>query len=474
MVTGRTTNSGPGRLRQTLAALAALAAVAVLPQTAGVAAAADLPGYRPAADATKTTGAARTSQAPQIKPGMYTDSIKRGEEKYYAVALDAKSSAYFSAVAAPKPGSKVADYGDGLSIAVKDGNNSVCGSQARQSFRGDGTAYPIADYATRTIGPDISSCQEAGLYYVVVSREGSATSDPTPWPIELGYLKEPAVKGAAPQQPREGSWSTVTPPPPTDAVKHAARGGTGFNDAGSVGDGVWTDRIKPGESRFYRVPADWGQRLNLSAELPNATAGSQDFVSGALGLNVYNPARGMVEGGRFVSYAGDPAEVKQFTAPVAYGNRFDSSDAISVMRFAGWYYLEVTLHPDTAAYFPKGADLTLRVDVRGTATAGPAYAGPAGDFSVTPEDRDMAAKGQTEQEAEKSGTLQLVGYAGIGAGVVLLLALAVWTVVARRRVARAPVPAAPGIGRGSGHFPQQGPPAPQDQRSQQFGPPQGW
>ena len=115
------------------------------------------------------------------------------------------------------------------------------------------------------------------------------------------------------------------------------------------------------------------------------------------------------------------------------------------MRFAGWYYLAVSLHPDAARYFPKGTDLTLRVDVRLHAKAGPGYTQPAGTFSVTPEDRETARKGQTAQQAretEKSGVLMTVAYAGIGTGVVLLAGLGTWTLVARRSAAVLAVAAA--------------------------------
>ncbi|USA02272.1 hypothetical protein NCG97_18950 [Streptomyces lydicamycinicus] len=225
---------------------------------------------------------------------------------------------------------------------------------------------------------------------------------------------------------------------------------------------------------------DWGQRLNLSAELPNATsARSSAFLARVLGLAVYNPARGAVGDPSFVSYTGKPAAAKEFTAPVDYGNRFDSTGSVNAMRFAGWYYLAVSLHPDATQYFPKGAELTLRVDVRGTAKAGPGYAGPAGVFSVTPEDQETAQKGQTAQEAAKSGTLMTVAYAGIGTGVVLLLGLGAWTLVARRSAAGAAGPSAgPAAAGGPGGRPtlpgqstdstQQ---APQNTR---FGPPQGW
>ncbi|MFI0712695.1 hypothetical protein ACH4SK_19030 [Streptomyces inhibens] len=463
------------------AVLAALAAVTILPGTVGVASADGLPGYRTADGATTINGTTSAAHAPQLKPGPHTDSIKRGEQKYYAVTLDASSSAYFSAVAAPKPGTKVEEYGDKLTLNVEDSSGNTCGAEATPSFRGGGMAYPIADYATRRIGADRTECQKAGPYYLVIGRQGSATSGPDAWPIELDFLNEPPLKGNTPAQPGDGTWSTATPAPPTDPTKRAARGGTGFNDAGSVASGVWKDRIRPGETHFYRVPVDWGQRLNLSAELPNASSEATDFVARALGLSVYNPARGAVGDANFVSYRGKPAAARAFTAPVDYGNRFNPTGSVSAMRFAGWYYIEVSLHADAVQYFPRGADLTLRVDVRGNPKAGPGYTKPTSDFSVTPEDREMARKGQTAQEAAKSGTLMTVAYAGIGTGVVLLVGLGAWTVVARRSAAGAPRGAVgPGASGGPGARPmlptdptrsvQQGQ---QGQQNQQFGPPQG-
>jgi len=65
--------------------------------------------------------------------------------------------------------------------------------------------------------------------------------------------------------------------------------------------------------------------------------------------------------------------------PVAYENRYDSDSTTSAMRFAGWYYLSVTLNPEIGEEYGGAAlPLTLRVNVRGEAEDAPAYAGPQG------------------------------------------------------------------------------------------------
>ncbi|POX40993.1 hypothetical protein C3486_11445 [Streptomyces sp. Ru73] len=423
-------------IRRGLAGPLAFGVLALFPGAAG---AATPPTYAPAPDAEEVKGTSSTFDAPKIAPGLYTDSLERGEEKRYQLTLDGRTTAYVSAVAAPPPGTEVEDYTDGLTVSVQDSSGTTCGSDGDVRYRGGRTAYPLAAYAARRIGNDLSECQHAGPYYVVVKRSGQATAASDRWPVELRYMTEPALKGPAPGEPGEGSWSSATPAAPTGGAKKSVRGGTGFNDAASVGKGQWTDRILPGETRFYRVPVDWGQQLNVSAELPSSRrkegVGVSTFVANAFGLTAYNPARGLVSAGDFVSYEGKQTEARLFTAPVNYGNRLSDDEAVSPMRFAGWYYLEVSLNPDAAKFFKKGADLTLRVDLKGAAKPGPQYAQPAADFSVTPEDRELAATGRTATEAEHAGHLRTVGFTGIGVGALLLAGLGGWTVAARRRAA---------------------------------------
>ncbi|WP_234440895.1 hypothetical protein [Streptomyces rimosus] len=445
--------------------LVGVSAVVSVPVSAGSAVAApaeglrgDLPAYRTAAGARPVRGTGSPSGAPLLAPGAYTDSLARGDEKYYAVHLDAKSGAYLSAVAAPRPGTEVTDHTDSLKVSIRDADGNTCSPGGSTAFHGRGMAYPIADYATRRIDGPRTNCQQAGTYYFVVKRVGVGKADADGagrWPVELRHQREPGLTGSPPAQPGPGTWSTTAPVPLTGGTKKDTEGGTGFNDATPIGKGVWQDRIRPGETRFYRVPVDWGQQLNVSVELgagklvggeggsgsgtgsrPGVVAGSR-LVASALGLGVYNPARGPVSGTRFVPYDGKPAAVRLFTAPVAYGNRYNATAPVSAMRFAGSYYLAVSLHPDAAKYFKDGAPVTLRVDPTGRPQPGPDYREKATDFSVTPQERVAADDGMSVQQAAHHGALRMVGYGGISTGAVLLLALGVWTVVARWKGGRA-------------------------------------
>ncbi|OKH99946.1 hypothetical protein A6A06_23225 [Streptomyces sp. CB02923] len=436
-----------------LVSLPVLAGPAAAGPTAGLRD--SLPAYRTAPGARPVQGTQGPSGAPRIGPGTYTDSLARGDEKFYAVRLDGKSSGYFSAVAAPRPGSEVADHTESLKVSLRDADGNACSPGGSTAFHGRGMAYPIADYATRRADGPRTNCQRAGAYYVVVKRAGRTSAEGAGrWPVELRYQREPGLTGTPPAQPGPGTWSTATPVPLSGGTKKDAKGGTGFNDAGPIGKGVWQDRIRPGETRFYRVPVDWGQQLSVSVELPGgaltggalsggdpragtargpgAVAGSR-LVASALGLGVYNPARGPVSDTRFIAYDGKPAAARVVTAPVDYGNRYNATAPVSAMRFAGSYYLAVSLHPDAAKYFKDGTPITLRVDPAGRPQRGPDYREKTTDFSVTPQERTASEAGMTTQQVAQSGTLRMVGYGGISTGTVLLLALGVWAVAARWR-----------------------------------------
>lgn len=470
----------------------ALCLAAALPGQASAApsdgAAGDVPAYQQADEAKKIKGTASSGDAPKIAPATYTDSIGRGEKRYYRVELDAKSSAFISAVAAPEPGSRVKDIGEGLKIGLENVDGSACNGATQPQFSAEGSAYPIASYATRIIGAN-DECQKAGPYLFSVEREGPATSDPARWPLEIRFMAEPGLKGgldALPGAPNDNAATPEeTPEPVTGGEKKRAHGGSGFNDAGAVSKGQWKDRIRPGETRFYRVPVDWGQRLNAAVELGSAGSPGEypPTIYDGLGVTAYNPARGQFDADQFVTYTPDKsAQAAVHTQPVDYGRRFAYSNNTPCV--AGWHYLAVTVSPKLSGYFKSTAPLTLRVDVTGKAEAGPRYAGDAAaaGFGVSEDDKAQAEKGQSAADAERSGTLKLVAYAGIGAGVVLILVLAVWTLTARRRTAAGPgavPPPGPGM---SGGFPGQGgqsgtvPLRPQQQGqgySQGYGPEQG-
>lgn len=416
--------------------------------------------YAFARDAQPVKGASTTSDAPRLAAGaVYRDAVAKDGKLIYRVDLDAASHAYVSAVAVPPRGAKLT-YQDELKVALQDRDGSDCGSTTLR-FGSAEFARPVAGYVDRTVDPEKTLCQEAGSYYVVVEREGKESSSGEPWGLELRHVLEPKLKAAGPTEAPE-NWPSASPQPPAGGPRERA-GGAGFADAPGLTEGEWKDRIEPGQSRFYRIPVDWGQQLFVSADL--GSSAGDGFVSGALPVALYNPALGLVDSDESMSYDGkQKSEAFDPLPPVAYENRFTSDTETSGLRFAGWYYLRVSLNPEVGEKFGKKPyGLTLRVNVEGEPDAAPPYAGPAGIFTVTEDDREAAAEGESGTAAGDSGTMRLVAAGGIGTGTVLLGGLGLWTVLARRRA-----DAVAGAGGATGGRVPPSPDAPAG-----FGPPQG-
>ncbi|MEU7584198.1 hypothetical protein AB0B50_42200 [Streptomyces sp. NPDC041068] len=458
--------------------VAALCVVAALPGRAG---AAGTPSpYAFAEGAETVDGTTSNVEGHRLSPGKtYKSSLPRVGQRFYRLELTAEESAYVSVTAVPKPGTKVT-YADGVEVSVQDADGNNCSPLEAQEARygSSESPRPITATAARRVGPDEKSCEGAGTYYVAVERIGDSAAARDNWDLELHVASEPALRadgGTAP--PR--SWDSSTPVPPSGERK-PREGGTSFNRARGLESGVWGAAIESGETLFYRVPVDWGQRLSVAAELGSSGGGGErggagrgsargtGYVSSALVMSLYNPVRAHVDDADTAYDGKQKSAVMDPLPPVAYENRFALTDEVAAMRFAGWYYLSVHLSPEVAEKLGAGPlELTLRVDVDGSPKPGPAYAGsprPADEFGVTERDTAAAKRGETPAGSGAGGVdeaMVVLAAGGIGTGVVLLGILGVWTLVARRRAAVA-ASAAVVPGPAAEHAPAE------------FGPPRGW
>uniref|UniRef100_A0AAU2V5Z3 Uncharacterized protein n=1 Tax=Streptomyces sp. NBC_00003 TaxID=2903608 RepID=A0AAU2V5Z3_9ACTN len=367
------------------------------------------------------SGGAKNTDGPVLKADTaYRSVIKPGGKLYFQLVLDGENDAYASAVALPGPGGAKLAYGDSIKVSLQDADGEDCDSQ-RRSIGSAQYPHPIAAYAYRALRKSLSTCQEPGTYYMVVERESDAASTPSDWGLDLRYTTEPTRSGAGPSTAPSG-WPSASPAPPAGTPRQA-HGGTGFHDATALSPGQWKDAVRPGETLFYRVPLDWGQQLFAGGGLGSLSAAKDGYIGTALSLQLYNPARG------FVSGASAPYDGKQKEAaldplaPVAYENRYSTTDETSAMRVSGSYYLAVSLSPEVGQTFGNAPyDLTLRLTVRGEAKSGPSYAGRAPDFGAG-------------RSSAGDGSMKLLAALGIGTGTVLVAGLGVWTLVARRRAA---------------------------------------
>ncbi|MFB9461243.1 hypothetical protein [Streptomyces cinereospinus] len=386
-----------------------------------------------AEDARTVPAATGTADAVPLETGRtYRSTLPPGGEAYYRLALDAASNAYVSATAVPDPGAEVSAV-EGVKVSVQDAEGRLCTSDTA-TFGAARSPHPIAAAGAREAGG--TRCGGAGTYYVVVERAGRSDSAPVDWALELVAVQEPALtRAGATRTPRV--WDSATPAPPADEPVRRA-GGAGFASATTVGQGVWSDDIAPGQTLFYEVPVDWGRQLSATAELGAAASGA-GYAVGALDVSLYNPVRGLVAH-KGVGYDGTQRAAALAPLPPAdHANRHSFTSRVSAMRFAGSYCLVVHLSADVAEEFGDGPfGLTLRVGLRGTAQEGPAYAGrPVPDGVFEARDGGLAGGGGAVVGgvggAGDDGAMTAVAVAGIGGGSAILVGLGVWTVVARRR-----------------------------------------
>ncbi|MGA5346315.1 hypothetical protein ACPCSQ_11575 [Streptomyces griseoincarnatus] len=395
-----------------------------------------VPTYAFTEDARRIEGAGSTADAVELEPGRtYRSTLPPDAKVFFRLELDDTETAYASATAVPPPGTGVA-VADGLKVTVEDADGRSCDGDTA-IFGTPGSPHPVAAWAMREISPRRSLCAEAGTYYVTVKRASpdARGASPDPWELELGTVSEPGTKTpdgtAAP-----GVWDSATPAPVQGTAQRRS-GGAGFAQAVPLGEGVWRDDIRPGQTLFYQVPVDWGRQLHATAELGSSGTDASRYVASALTLDVYNPVRGHVEDLSVGYNGGQKSKALKPLPPVAYENRYASGQQVSAVRFAGAYYLVAHLSPEVAEDYGDGpVPLTLRVRLGGAARNGPDYTGgtvPADVFTV-----DGGATSGGAGGAGDETLYRVLAAGGIGTGSALVVGLGVWTVVARRRGAALP------------------------------------
>jgi hypothetical protein len=441
--------------RAALVGAAALCAVAALPGATAVAGAAEQETYAFAPDAVSVTGTPVTAGAPRLEPGRtYRSSLTRGGVLYYRLDLGAFDTAYVPVTAVP-PADATVSATDGIRVSVQDARGTPC-SYGSAFFGAGLSARPVTALGQRETGRTL--CRGAGTYYLRVERrdaEGSAAAPPAQrWDLEIAPVTEPRPAKAGATTP-PGTGDSASPEPLAGEPRDRS-GGTGFATARPLGQGVWSTRIAPGQTLFYKVPVDWGRRLQATAELDGAPG--HGYVGGALNLTLHNPVRGYVDAAS-LGYTGAAKSASlDPVPPVEYANRYAAVGRVGAVRFAGEYYLVLHLSSQMSGTFGQGPfGVTLRVRLDGRAHAGPDYAGspvPGDVFTISARDRaaaltggaggtgDAGSTGGSGSAGSAGGTgsgtaMTALAVGGIGTGSALLLVLGVWTLTARRTQTRA-------------------------------------
>ncbi|MEV0370280.1 VWA domain-containing protein [Streptomyces sp. NPDC050636] len=387
----------------------------------------------------KVRGTPTQNNAPGIAPGQYLDSIGPNEVRYYATDLDGASTADYSATVVPQPGAAV-DHLDALHTEIAYGVGSTCASTTELFGQREG-ATPLTSGVSRIPSQSgTRGCDKAGRYWLVVERKAAKGSDASRWPLELMFhVEHPLEKGVTPAQssPEYGAGGKDATMPAT-APKDVT-GGTSFNDARTLTQGVWRDTVLPAQTLWYKVPVGWGQQLRYDVEFANEPTIKHYSATTSIGrTQVYTPSRAPVGSGTGefspqVPYNGRLASLQMGTVPVAWTNRYESDPNVVPVHHKGDFYIAVTLGAEAAeiAEDPQ-IGVVLRVAVLGKEKAGP----EAGAAAVKTDD-SHGEPGPSPDGAQHGGggwsTGRVVAVAVGGVGVLLLAGLAAAYARARRK-----------------------------------------
>ncbi|MEV0491027.1 vWA domain-containing protein [Streptomyces atratus] len=383
----------------------------------------------------RAVGAATGDRAPVLVPGQYLDTVGPGEKRYYAVGLDAVSTADFSATAVPQPGAAV-DTFDALRTSIAYGTDSSCATDTARFYQTKG-ATPLTSAVARIPSAEGSrGCDRAGRYWLVVERESKKGSDAAQWPLELVYgVEAPLKKGVTPaaSAPEYGAGGKNAVP--ASGNPRDVRGGTGFNDAEKLGKGAWRDRILPSQTLWYKVPAGWGQQVRYNVEFANEPTVERVAPMYSYGATqLFTPARFPVGGGaEFTSstlYSGRPAAIRMGSVPVAWTNRYEYRSTVRPVHAGGEFYISVTLGAQAAEITENARiGVVLRVSVLGDERAGPEH--HAAVIAEKPDEGERKwadKKGNSASPGDSGGTggagwTGVAAAAGAGAVVVVIAGL---------------------------------------------------
>ncbi|NNG38668.1 VWA domain-containing protein [Flexivirga sp. ID2601S] len=344
---------------------------------------------------TPVTGTPTSSGAPVIGPGRWTDKAPATGKtaKFYALKHTMPGSTFLVGVTS-RPSAKDSQ----LRLQLKTPDGTSCGSTSP-------TASNNLFGRTLLTGALSSASPTSTSSKACASQDLNLSVSQTDWgddaagtPVEFDVVEVPAAtnEGVLPREAEDATWQTM----PAAGTPTPAAGGSGLPDATAVQAGSTSSfDLLPGETKFFKVPATWGQQVQAQAtaeQNPAYGAGSYrnlsvsilspagGYVQSTLPKGMPDTGSGTLSNSSLVDDSG--AMVGSATTPIRYTNGGSVYDRTEATSAPGDYYVAVALttqsseKPDTLRSPLK---MTLQVATPGKAGEGaPAFA--AGQRVKTP------------------------------------------------------------------------------------------
>lgn len=255
-------------------------------------------GYETEGD--QVTGGTNVAGAVALLPGQYVTELTSGKRP---AGLSSRTwpggsvqffsaphqEGYFTNVSATLvlPRAEQTEQ-QGALIAVEPVGSCESGRGYENAYPGRQDAHPVGTWRSREATLDeiqTERCLTAdGNWVFAVYREGDFQPD-TALPVEITVAYEKEEDGLPESADRAAAERT--PGTPSDHSSTAAQGGPSFNAATELesGQGI-TDTLVAGETKYYSVPASYGQALDVTGIFPEGPEHARNVQ-----VNLYNPLR---------------------------------------------------------------------------------------------------------------------------------------------------------------------------------------
>ena len=397
---------------------------------------------------TKVTGTESPDGAPELTAGQFQDRFGAdGGERYYRTRATARRDGDRDGQQ-PRPAHRLVQP-RGLALHVDHRERYSLRRRAdaerdrrRHGGRGSGAVVSGVEEPTCTTEPLVLAVERRGQQGSQGGTGPRSSSPPNPRsPISLPCPR-----------PVSSYKQTGSAVPGKKPVRRVV-GGSSFTNAPLLTPGSFTDAPAVGESIFYKIRLETGQRLRTTVTAPSDRDGwdltSTETVTVA--SLIYTPSRvpltkqsGVLQGDNRQKLTANSPQVRVRNREIPHGRivgtEGDPLAKASYASVAGEYYVSVQARQSTEDTSGRVLPIRLDLAVEGTASGQPEYATApspspsASAASPTATPSASADPGTAAEGGQNAGALVIA--AGVGAGVVALLGLVGWLVIRRSRSSR--------------------------------------
>lgn len=373
---------------------------------------------------TPVTGADVPAAAPELTVGQYRDRFGADEgRRYYRIARRAGDTVTASVNSLVPP---TGIYnGENWDLTLTTAGGEPCDAAKTMSETGD--TIVVVSGAVRS-GEKTPECATDPLVLAVERRSVSGNTKSAAAEI-LVAAEPPIVNTATLPGPVSSYAETGRSVASTKPVRQVV-GGSSFTNAPLLAPGSYRDAPAVGESVFYKVRLEPGQRLRGTVTAPSDRDSwdLSDYQTVTVAAVVYTPSRvpltkqsKVLQGDSRAKLTAYSPQVRVRNREIAHGSLVTTEgDALPNVSYAsagGDYFISVQVRTSSRDLPGRVLPIQLSVAVEGTPAGQPQYADTAGvspSSSAAPDSTASAELPQTSQTPDASQTPQTAQPPGSG------------------------------------------------------------